>query len=112
MRYNQQSKNDYSDTNKTKVYLSSIQSSNPKLFFDKGTICIKDSGLIRIPGTKYDDRAKILRSYAIAYSEIIDYLKKSELDFIDNVPDFMPSHVFVMKDLVLRDYQQQAIRNW
>lgn len=94
------------------MYLSSVSSPNPKLFFDKGTIRIEDSKLIRIPGTKYDDRTKILRSYALNYSEIIEYLKKSDLDFVDHVPDFMPSPVLQMKNLELRDYQQKAIQNW
>ena len=92
--------------------MSSNSSPNPKLFFDKGTICIEGSELIRIPGTKYDDRAKILRSYALNYSEIIEYLKKSDLNFVDHVPDFIPSPVFQMRDLELRDYQEQAIQNW
>ncbi|MDH3395839.1 MAG: DEAD/DEAH box helicase family protein [Nitrosopumilus sp.] len=92
--------------------LSSNSSLKPKLFFDKGTIRIEDSKLIRIPGTKYDDRSKILRSYGLNYSEIVEYLKKSDLDFIDHVTNFIPSPVFQMRDLELRDYQQQAIQNW
>ncbi len=91
---------------------SNTSSSNPKLFFEKGSIRIEDSKLIRIPNTKYDDRTKSLRSYGLNYQEIIEYLKKSDLDFIDNVPDFIPSPVFQIKDLELRDYQQQAIQNW
>ncbi len=82
------------------------------MFFDKGTICIENSGLIQIPGTKYDDRIKALRSYGLNYSEIIEYLKKSDLDFVDNVPDFISSPVFQMRNLELRDYQLQAIQNW
>ncbi|MDH3766776.1 MAG: DEAD/DEAH box helicase family protein, partial [Nitrosopumilus sp.] len=92
--------------------LSSNSSLKPKLFFDKGTIRIEDSKLIRIPGTKYDDRSKILRSYGLNYSEIVEYLKKSDLDFVDHVTNFIPSPVFQMRDLELRDYQQQAIQNW
>lgn len=84
----------------------------PKLFFDKGTIRIEDSKLVRIPGTKFDDRNKALRSYGLNYSEIIEYLEKSDLDFVDNVPDLIPSPVFQIKDLELRDYQKQAIHNW
>ena len=87
-------------------------SSNPKLFFDKGTICIENSHLLRIPNTKYDDREKVLRTYGLNYSEIIEYLSKSDLDFVDNVPDFIDSPTFQMRDLELRDYQQQAIQNW
>ena len=92
--------------------MTSNPSATPKLFFDKGTICIEDSKLVRIPGTKFDDRNKALRSYGLNYSEIIEYLEKSDLDFVDNVPDFIPSPVFQIKDLELRDYQKQAIHNW
>ena len=92
--------------------MTSNPSATPKLFFDKGTIRIEDSKLVRIPGTKFDDRNKALRSYGLNYSEIIEYLKKSDLDFVDNVPDFIPSPVFQIKDLELRDYQKQAIHNW
>ena len=94
------------------MHLTSDLSTIPKLFFDKGTIRIEDSKLVRIPGTKFDDRTKALRSYGLNYSEIIEYLKKSDLDFVDNVPDFIPSPVFQIKDLELRDYQKQAIHNW
>ena len=87
-------------------------SATPKLFFDKGTIRIEGSELIRIPDTKYDDRNKVLRSYGLNYQEIIEYLKKSNLDFIDHVPDFIPSYILQMRDLELRDYQKQAIENW
>ena len=92
--------------------MTSNPSATPKLFFDKGTIRIEDSKLVRIPGTKFDDRNKALRSYGLNYSEIIEYLEKSDLDFVDNVPDFIPSPVFQIKDLELRDYQKQAIHNW
>ncbi len=84
----------------------------PKLFFDKGTIRIEDSKLIQIPGTKYDDRTKILRSYGLNYPDIVEYLNKSNLDFVDHVTNFIPSPVFYVKNLELRDYQQQAIHNW
>ena len=97
---------------KKEVDLINNSSLNPKLFFDKGTIRIEDSELIQIPSTKYDERTKTLRSYALNYSEIIEYLKKSDLDFVDNVPDFIPSPVFQMNHLELRDYQKQAIQNW
>ena len=90
----------------------SSSSSSPKLFFDKGTIRVENSDLIRIPGTKYDDRSKTLRSYGLNYQEIIEYLKESNLDFIDHVPNFVPSPVFQIKGLELRDYQQQSIQNW
>ena len=85
---------------------------NLRLFFDKGTVCIEGSELMRIPNTKYDDRNKILRSYGLHYQEIVEYLKKSDLEFVDHVPSFFPSPILNMRGLELRDYQKQAIENW
>ena len=87
-------------------------SATPKLFFDKGTIRIEGSELIRIPDTKYDDRNKVLRSYGLNYQEIIEYMKKSDLNFVDNVPNFIPTSTLQIRDLELRDYQKQALENW
>ena len=85
----------------------------PRLFFDKGTICIKNSGLTRIPNTKLDDRDKdTLRAYALHYKKILDYLKKSDLDYVDEVARFLPSPVMKIGHLELRDYQKNAIENW
>ena len=83
-----------------------------QMFFEKGTIRIEDTNLIRLPHTKYDDRSKTLRAYGLNYKDIIEYLQKSDLDFIDNVPDFIPSPVLQIQKLDLRDYQKKAIQNW
>ena len=92
--------------------MSSNPTSKPKLFFEKGSIRIDDGNLIGIPNTKYDNRAKSLRSYGLYYSEIVQYLKNSDLDFDDFVPDFVYMPTLQMTNLELRDYQQQAIQNW
>ena len=97
---------------KKELDLSTNSSSCIEMFFEKGTIRIENAKLIRIPGTKYDDRTKSLRSYGLNYSEIVEYLKKSDLDFVDHVTDFIPSPQYQMQGLELRDYQQQAIQNW
>ena len=97
---------------KKELDLSTNTSSRLEIFFEKGTIRIENGKLIRIPGTKYDERTKSLRSYGLNYSEIIEYLKKSDLDFVDNVTDFIPSPQFQMHGLELRDYQRQAMQNW
>ena len=90
-----------------------MQIHNPRLFFDKGTICIKNSGLVRIPGTKLDERDKeTLRAYGLDYKEIIEYLKRSDFDYVDQVPHFLASPIFQITNLELRDYQKKAIENW
>lgn len=94
------------------TYNNASHSTNPKLSFDKGTICIRDSRLVRIPNTKYDDKNQVLRSYAMNYQDIVEYLEKSDIDFVDNAQDFIPSRTLQIRDLELRDYQKQATGNW
>ncbi|WP_316504264.1 DEAD/DEAH box helicase family protein [Nitrosopumilus sp.] len=89
------------------------QSQKPRLFFDKGTVCIKNSGLVRIPQTKFDEHDnKTLRSFGLNYKEIIEYLQKSDLDYIDQVPNYPSSPFFQMSNLKLRDYQKNALDRW
>ena len=96
-------------------YLIFVASDNPVpvLFYDKGTICIKNSHLIAIPGTTIDARDKtVLRAYASEYDSVIQYLNESDLEFVDNVKQIIPSQTVSAPDLVLRDYQEKAIENW
>ena len=88
--------------------------SAPRLFFDKGTVCIKNSKLIRIPRTKFDEKDnETLRAYGYDYNEISEYMKTSELDFVDQVANYLPSPVFeINKLLELRDYQKNALGKW
>ena len=89
------------------------QSQNPKLFFDKGTICIKNSGLTRIPQTKFDEQdKKTLRSLGFNYMEIVEYLQKSDLDYTDQAPNYIASPIFEITGLKLREYQQNALDRW
>ena len=86
----------------------------PRLFFDKGTICIKNSKLIRIPRTKFDENDnETLRAFGLDYKEISEYMKTSELDFVDQVANYLHSPVFEINNLLeLRDYQKNAIDKW
>ena len=86
----------------------------PRLFFDKGTICIKNSKLIRIPRTKFDEQDnETLRAFGFDYNEISEYMNTSELDFVDQVANYLPSPIFEINDLLeLRDYQENAIDKW
>ena len=86
---------------------------NTRLFFDRGTVCIKNSGLLRIPNTKLDDRDKnTFRAYGLYYKGIVEYLKKSGFDYVDYVANFLPSPVITISNLELRDYQKNAISRW
>lgn len=83
------------------------------LFFDKGTICIKNSKLHHIPQTKIDEKdKKIKRAYGLHYREIIEYFKQSNLEYVNQAPKFLASPMIETNNLNLRDYQNDAIRNW
>jgi len=60
-----------------------------KLTYDKGTILIK--GDMRLPNTTWDPRSNAYRAMAIYYRDIIDYLERSKIDFLDNVLNLIPS---------------------
>ena len=68
---------------------------------------------MRIPRTKFDEQDnETLRAYGFDYNEISEYMKTSELDFVDQVADYLPSPVFEISNLELRDYQKNALDKW
>jgi superfamily II DNA or RNA helicase len=80
-----------------------------KLTFDKGTIQIQ--GDIRVPNSTWDERSKTYRAMAMHYRDIIDFLKRSGFDFRDDVLDLL-SCPELESNVVLRDYQNQALDAW
>ena len=52
------------------------------LRYDNGTILI--SGNIHIPFTSIDPRTHLLRAEGLDYQNIIEYLKRSEIEYDDN----------------------------
>ena len=83
------------------------------LFFDKGTICIKNSQIQHIPQTKTDEKdSKIKRAYGLHYKEIIEYFKQSSLEYVDNTSKFLAAPLIETNNLNLRDYQNDAMNNW
>ncbi|MDQ4102044.1 MAG: DEAD/DEAH box helicase family protein, partial [Thermoproteota archaeon] len=85
------------------------------LTYDKGTIVI--DGLAHLPFAMLDPRTNVLRALALHYSDIIQYLKQSCIEYSDHVMSedtmMLPSSsVTPSAPLSLRDYQQRAIDNW
>ncbi|KCZ70867.1 DNA/RNA helicase, superfamily II [Candidatus Methanoperedens nitroreducens] len=79
------------------------------LEFNRGTIIIR--GNARVPNSTWDERSRSFRAMALYYKDIIDYLRSSGLEFIDNVLDLMPCPE-LKSGMVLRDYQEQALDAW
>ena len=86
------------------------------LTYDKGTIVIR--GLAHIPFAILDPRTNVLRALALHYSNIIDYLKQSGIEYSDHVLSeetmmlSMSLSSSSSSSLSLRDYQQRALDNW
>ncbi|MGC1134222.1 MAG: DEAD/DEAH box helicase family protein [Nitrososphaeraceae archaeon] len=80
------------------------------LTYDNGTIIIK--GLAHIPFAVLDPRIDSLRAPAMQYSNIINYLRESAIEFSDYVLDLVPSPDMKAANLSLRDYQQKALDRW
>jgi superfamily II DNA or RNA helicase len=84
------------------------------LTYDKGTIVIH--GLAHIPFAILDPRTNVLRALALHYSNIIEYLKQSGIEYSDYVFSdesmMLSSSLSSSSPLSLRDYQQKALDNW
>ncbi len=83
------------------------------LRYDKGTILI--SGNVHIPLTSVDPRTHSLRAEGLDYQNIIEYLKRSEIEYDDNkVLDLIPSPNISIDEansqhISLRDYQKKEL---
>ncbi|MDP7974908.1 MAG: DEAD/DEAH box helicase [Thermoprotei archaeon] len=79
------------------------------LRYDRGTLLAL--GGFRIPGSVYDERLGVYRAAAIRYSDALEYIRASGLDYQDEVMDPIPAPRLVSKT-PLRPYQATALRNW
>jgi superfamily II DNA or RNA helicase len=81
------------------------------LRYDKGTVLIE--GLEHIPYANFDPRINRLRAPALYYRNIVEYLNSSEVEFIDEVLDLIPSPKIQMANhITTREYQRRAVNNW
>lgn len=81
--------------------------------YDKGSVLIH--GSIRIPYAQYDPRVNLQRAMGFYYPEILSYLKESNIDFEDYVPDLIPTPAIKTnpkEGIILREYQKLAINRW
>ncbi|MEM4446147.1 MAG: DEAD/DEAH box helicase family protein [Candidatus Jordarchaeales archaeon] len=79
-----------------------------KLEYDKGTILIYG---MQVPHSRWDDRVGAYRSLAIYYRDIVEFLKESNLKFVDNVLDLIPCPILKF-NAKLKDYQEDAVNAW
>ncbi len=80
-----------------------------KIFYDKGTILIK--GDLAIPSSSWDSRSGTYRAMALFYRDIIEYLKQSNVPYVDEALDLLPTPYLKCK-VELKTFQRDALKAW
>lgn len=79
--------------------------------FEKGTLIVKSA--FKLPHTVWDTRSGGYRCLGMFYTDLMEYLKLSGLEYDDAVPDVAPvPHLTCKVTLRLRDYQKAALNAW
>lgn len=78
------------------------------LRFEKGELIAEG---LSIPGGVYDKDIRAYRAPAYRYGELIDYLKRWHIDYIDEALK-APDPIGLSSRIVLRDYQRRALEAW
>ncbi|HYP42537.1 MAG TPA: DEAD/DEAH box helicase family protein [Candidatus Nitrosocosmicus sp.] len=83
-----------------------------ELRYDKGTITI--SGNINTPYSVYDPRINKSRAFGRQYQNISRFLETNVQKYTDNVENYVKSPLQnnVSNEIVLRDYQSEALKRW
>lgn len=81
------------------------------LSYDRGSILVRSEA--KVPYSVWDERAGAFRAPALYYSEIVEFLKKSELSAIkDAVEELPPCPELKCKSVEMRTYQKRALESW
>ncbi|MEA2089595.1 MAG: DEAD/DEAH box helicase family protein [Thermoproteota archaeon] len=80
-----------------------------QLRYDGGSLVVK--GEVATPYGMWDPRVEAYRAMAIHYSDILEYLDRSEILYWDRVPDPPPCPT-LRCGVELRSYQQKALNAW
>ena len=77
--------------------------------YDKGTLLIQ--GDVRVPNSSWDERSGAYRALALHYADIVEYLERSHIDFVDEALKLLPVP-HLQPRTTLRDYQRDALDSW
>lgn len=79
-----------------------------RLRFEKGELVAEGAS---IPGGVYDRGTGAYRAPARRYREVVDYLNRWHIDYLDEALK-APGHLNISSDIALRDYQRDALQAW
>jgi superfamily II DNA or RNA helicase len=81
------------------------------LSYDKGSILVRSEA--KVPYSVWDARVGAFRAPAFYYSEIVEFLNKSDLSAIkDGVEDLPPCPELKCRRVEMRAYQRRALESW
>jgi superfamily II DNA or RNA helicase len=81
------------------------------LSYDKGSILVRSEA--KVPYSVWDARVGAFRAPAFYYSEIVEFLNKSDLSAIkDGVEDLPPCPELKCRSVEMRAYQRRALGSW
>jgi len=80
-----------------------------KISYDKGTVLIR--GDVHVPNSSWDSRSGAYRAMALYYRDIIDYLNRSGIRYVDEGLDMLPCPRLRCK-VRMRSYQEEALNAW
>ncbi len=80
-----------------------------EITYFRGTLVVR--GDVHIPNSVYDSKNRCYRLMAFKYRELIDYLERSNVDYVDRVFNPVPCPEF-NAEIELRDYQEKALNAW
>jgi len=86
-----------------------VMSMEAQIKYDKGTLLIR--GDAQVPNSHWDARSATYRALALHYSDIIDYLESSHIEYVDDALELLPVPRLKFR-ASLRDYQTDALDSW
>ena len=68
-------------------------------------------GDLAIPSSSWDSRAGAYRAMALFYRDIIEYLKRSNVNYVDDALELLPTPYLQCK-VKLKNFQHEALKAW
>ncbi len=80
-----------------------------KLYYERGTVVVR--GSVAVPNARFDERIRAFRAFAMYYRDIVEFLRSSGIEFVDNVlkteKPKLRHHGYK-----LRSYQKECVEKW
>ncbi len=86
-----------------------------EIFFDKGTLILQQFNCEfnkYFTFLKWDERILAYRAPAFYYRDFVLLLREKKIPYVDNAKIFIPCEFPIVKELIPRNYQNEALISW